>query len=134
MLFVEAVLMALNEGKSGDSLGTVSMPLRSLMPRSLRKSVPSDEEVKLKFWYDFSSPWAFLGWTQLDALKRQFGPSLQIEMKPFLLGVLFREWVSSGLYNFSHNNAVTGLGLLIFPRQQCQRRREGIRNGFNLTG
>jgi len=34
---------------------------------------------------------AFLGWTQLDRLQRQFGSKLRIEMKPFLLGILFRE-------------------------------------------
>lgn len=94
MHFVEAMLIALNEGKNGDSLGKISKPLRSLMPRCTRKGMPGDEEIRLEFWYDFSSPWAFLGWTQLDALKRQFGPSLQIDMKPFLLGILFRECVS----------------------------------------
>jgi len=91
MHFVEAVVLALNEGKNSDSLGTLSKPLRSLMPRAKRGAIPSGEEVKLEFWYDFSSPWAFLGWTQLEALKRQFGSDLQIDMKPFLLGILFRE-------------------------------------------
>jgi len=90
MHFIEGVILALNEGKNGESLGQVSKPLRSLMPRCKRSGIPSGEEVKLEFWYDFSSPWAFLGWTQLDALKRQF-PGLQIEMRPFLLGILFRQ-------------------------------------------
>jgi 2-hydroxychromene-2-carboxylate isomerase len=47
--------------------------------------------VKLEFWYDFSSPWAFLGWTQLESLKKMFDSGLEIEMKPILLGALFRE-------------------------------------------
>ncbi|KAF2214389.1 hypothetical protein CERZMDRAFT_37374 [Cercospora zeae-maydis SCOH1-5] len=91
MQFVEAVLLALNEGKDGDSLSNITTPLRSLIPRCVRGTIPKDQEVKLEFWYDFSSPWAFLGFTQLASLKRQFGHRLQIEMKPFLLGILFRE-------------------------------------------
>lgn len=91
MQFVEAVLLGLNESKNGDSLGQVSTSLRSLTPRSRRQAIPRDQEVKLEFWYDFSSPWAFLGWTQLASLQRQFGDRLQVDMKPFLLGILFRE-------------------------------------------
>lgn len=92
MHFVEGVVLALNEGKNGHELASASKPLRSLMPRAKRGDIPSGEEVRLEFWYDFSSPWAFLGWTQLNALKRQFS-QLQIDMKPFLLGILFREYV-----------------------------------------
>ena len=88
MQFLEAVLLANGDGRK---LSSISTPLRSLEPRCVRRGIPSGEEVKLEFWYDFSSPWAFLGWTQLDRLKRQFGDRLQIEMKPFLLGILFRE-------------------------------------------
>lgn len=91
MPFVEAVLIALREGRNGDSLGRIAQPLQSLMPRSCRSGIPAGEEVKVDFWYDFSSPWAFLGWTQLDRLKRQFGEKLHIEKQPFLLGILFRE-------------------------------------------
>ena len=89
MQFVEGVLLAMNEGRR---LSEISMPLQNLIPRSRNaKLIPSEEEVKLEFWYDFSSPWAFLGWTQLGRLQRQFGKRLQIVMKPFLLGILFRE-------------------------------------------
>lgn len=91
MHFVEAVLIALNEGRTGDEIAKISRPLRSLIPRSTRSGIRDGEEVKLEFWYDFSSPWAFLGWTQLQTLKRQYGEKLQIDMKPFLLGILFRE-------------------------------------------
>lgn len=72
--------------------------LESLMPRCVpvpKRAISRDEEVRLEFWYDFSSPWAFLGWTQLARLQRIFGPGLTIEMKPFLLGILFREYVTS---------------------------------------
>ncbi|KAK4613153.1 hypothetical protein CLAFUR0_12733 [Fulvia fulva] len=91
MHFVEAVLEGLNEGKSGGDIAKISKPLPSLLPRSTRGGIPAGTEVKLEFWYDFSSPWGFLGWTQLARLQREFGKSLQIEMKPFLLGILFRE-------------------------------------------
>lgn len=68
--------------------------LEGLLPRYApvdRRSIPEGEEVKMEFWYDFSSPWAFLGYTQLARMQRVFGPRLKIEMKPFLLGILFRE-------------------------------------------
>ncbi|EME40092.1 hypothetical protein DOTSEDRAFT_179024 [Dothistroma septosporum NZE10] len=91
MHFVEAVLESLNEGRNGDSIARISKPLQALLPKSTRVGIPTGTEVKLEFWYDFSSPWAFLGWTQLARIKRQFGKKLHIEMKPFLLGILFRE-------------------------------------------
>ena len=88
MHFLEAVLLADADGRN---LSAISKPLRSLEPRCRRPVIPEGQEVKVEFWYDFSSPWAFLGWTQLASMQRQFGKRLQIEMKPFLLGILFRE-------------------------------------------
>lgn len=94
MHFVEAVLNALNVGRNGDAISSISRSLQSLEPKCTRgRGIPAGEEVKLEFWYDFSSPWAFLGWTQLARLQRQFGSKLRVEMKPFLLGILFRESV-----------------------------------------
>ncbi|KAF2676294.1 thioredoxin-like protein [Lentithecium fluviatile CBS 122367] len=86
MHFVEASLLAL---KHGGQWGAVS-GLKSLMPRCIRSNT-LPRKVKVEFWFDFSSPWAFLGWTQLQRLRRAFGPDLEIVMKPFLLGILFRE-------------------------------------------
>ena len=88
MHFLEAVLQV---EEDGTNLSTISRPLRGLEPRCKRSGIPEGREIKLEFWYDFSSPWAFLGWTQLGRLQRQFGERLQVEMKPFLLGILFRE-------------------------------------------
>ncbi|KAF2711403.1 thioredoxin-like protein [Pleomassaria siparia CBS 279.74] len=86
MQFVEATLLSLKKGAE-----TSAPPnLKSLMPRCIGSNTLT-EKVKLQFWYDFSSPWAFLGWTQLERLRRTFGKNLEIEMKPFLLGILFRE-------------------------------------------
>lgn len=88
MHFVEATLLSLrNNGQWKDVSG-----LATLMPRCIpyNQAQPS-RKVKLEFWYDFSSPWAFLGYTQLPRLQRVFGHNLEIVMKPFLLGILFRE-------------------------------------------
>ncbi|KAH7064483.1 DSBA-like thioredoxin domain-containing protein [Paraphoma chrysanthemicola] len=86
MHFVEATLLSISQK---DGWKDVS-GLRSLMPRA----IPHNKihgKVKLEFWYDFSSPWAFVGHTQLPRLQRLFGPELEIVKKPFLLGILFRE-------------------------------------------
>jgi 2-hydroxychromene-2-carboxylate isomerase len=89
MHFVEAVLIALDRGIE---YGQVPA-LGGLQPRCLRvPPVPKQRRQTLvEFWYDFSSPWAFLGWTQLERLKREAGTGLKIVMKPILLGGLFRE-------------------------------------------
>lgn len=84
MHFVEATLLARGE-QWGDVGG-----LRTLVPRCMRSN-QMKSRTRVQFWYDFSSPWAFLGWTQLKRLRRTFGPELEIVMKPFLLGILFRE-------------------------------------------
>ena len=91
MLFVEAVLRGLEMSKPFDQVPGIS----SLHPRCVRNASPDalKKRVQLEFWYDFSSPWAFLGWTQLERLQKICGPGLEIEMKPILLGALFREYV-----------------------------------------
>jgi 2-hydroxychromene-2-carboxylate isomerase len=86
MHFVEAVLIALNKGIGYEEVSG----LGGLQPRCL-PSIKATKPTKLEFYNDFSSPWSFLGWTQLERMKREAGPNLQIELKPFLLGALFRE-------------------------------------------
>ncbi|KAJ8112252.1 hypothetical protein OPT61_g5339 [Boeremia exigua] len=88
MHFVEATLLSLRgNGRWSDVPG-----LATLMPRCVPYSMSKiTRKVKLEFWYDFSSPWAFLGYTQLARLRRTFDENLEIVMKPFLLGILFRE-------------------------------------------
>ncbi|KAJ4303339.1 hypothetical protein N0V90_002232 [Kalmusia sp. IMI 367209] len=86
MHFVEASLLAQRSGGSWEQVSG----LKTLMPRCIPDHKLS-ARLKLEFWFDFSSPWAFLGWTQLERLKRSFGSNLDIVMKPFLLGILFRE-------------------------------------------
>lgn len=86
MHFVEAVLTTLNKRITYDQVPD----LAGLQPRCLSSS-NATTPAKLEFYYDFSSPWAFLGWTQLERMKREAGPQLEIELKPILLGALFRE-------------------------------------------
>ena len=86
MHFVEAVLTALNKKITYQQVPN----LARLQPRVLHHSNPT-KPTKLEFYYDFSSPWAFLGWAQLSRMKREAGPKLEIELKPILLGALFRE-------------------------------------------
>ena len=88
MHFVEATLLSLRNNSQWSKVSG----LATLMPRCIPYSgSPLTRKVKLEFWYDFSSPWAFLGYTQLSRLQRTFGSNLEIVMKPFLLGILFRE-------------------------------------------
>ncbi|OAP55984.1 hypothetical protein AYL99_10136 [Fonsecaea erecta] len=84
MHFVEASLLALRRGC--DYAQVPNLP--ALQPRCAPG--PAVGQKKVEFWFDFSSPWGFLGWTQLDRLRRQFGPDVEIVMKPFLLGALFK--------------------------------------------
>ncbi|KAH8681715.1 thioredoxin-like protein [Xylariales sp. PMI_506] len=84
--FVHASLLDL----SGRLAGASAPRVLELLPRC-RPLAPISSPVKLEFWYDFSSPWAYLGWTGLDRLRRTFGSKLEIEMKPFLLGALFKK-------------------------------------------
>jgi 2-hydroxychromene-2-carboxylate isomerase len=89
MLFVEAVMRGLATSKPFDQVPNIS----SLHPRCVRNVTAgvAKQKAKLEFWYDFSSPWSFLGWTQLERLRKIFGDGLEIEMKPILVGALFRE-------------------------------------------
>ena len=86
MHFAEATLLSLQSNKRLWS----SVPgVRSLMPRCVARNT-LNAPTKVELWFDFSSPWSFIAYTQLGRLQRTF-PGLEISMKPFLLGVLFRD-------------------------------------------
>lgn len=88
MHFVEATLLALQRGS--DTPWSAVSGLHTLIPRAVHtNTLPAP--TRLEFWFDFSSPWAYLGYTQLGRLQALFGPQLEIQLKPFLLGILFRE-------------------------------------------
>jgi 2-hydroxychromene-2-carboxylate isomerase len=84
MHFVEAALLSLRHG----SQWSKAPRMLDLLPRCKRG--PASGRKRLEFWFDFSSPWAFLGWTQLERLRRQYGTKLEVVMKPILVGGLFK--------------------------------------------
>ena len=45
-------------------------------------------ERRLTFYYDFSSPWSYLGSTQVERVARENGAT--VEWRPILLGALFK--------------------------------------------
>lgn len=102
MHFVEAVLSSLNRGIAYSQVSG----LGGLQPRCLHRSVPP-RPTKMEFYYDFSSPWAFLGWTQLARMQREAGPLLEIELKPFLLGALFKEYIPPPHSSLFHSSNPT---------------------------
>jgi len=52
---------------------------------------PLKTQRKLTLFFDFSSPWNYLGWTQLGRIVEEMGPDLDLELVPTLLGIVFKE-------------------------------------------
>ncbi len=52
------------------------------------EEAPATDATTLDFWYDFSSPFAYLGATQIEAVARRCGATLR--WRPLLLGALFK--------------------------------------------
>ena len=46
---------------------------------------------RLTFYWDISSPWSFLAWTQFRYLSSLMGPNVNIEHCPILVGALFKQ-------------------------------------------
>jgi len=59
----------------------------SKMPRFFTK--PNSQKPHLKFFYDFSSPWSYIGSTQVERIAKE--TNAELEYVPILLGALFRE-------------------------------------------
>src|SRR5262249_24534176 len=55
-------------------------------PHALRRG---GAPMTLDFWFDFSSPYAYLGSTQVERVAQKHGA--QLIWKPFLLGALFKK-------------------------------------------
>lgn len=64
-----------------DALGAPPINTEALKPRKL-------DGTKVEFWYDFSSPFAYLGSTQIEEVAKHAGAT--VEWKPFFLGGLFK--------------------------------------------
>ena len=60
--------------------------VRDATPSTITKE--GDERRALEVWFDFSSPWAYLGTTQIDALAARTGA--RVVWRPLLLGGLFK--------------------------------------------
>jgi len=56
------------------------------LPRVSVSKSPTTPRKPFRFFFDFSSPWSFLGWTQLHRLT-SLG---DVELVPILLGALFK--------------------------------------------
>ena len=52
---------------------------------------PLKNNATLTFWFDFSSPWTYLGATQLKRIRAEAGPYLNVILKPTLLGIVFMQ-------------------------------------------
>ncbi|KAJ3338819.1 hypothetical protein HDU93_009041 [Gonapodya sp. JEL0774] len=59
------------------------------MPRFTRG--PLMRPRTLRMWFDFSSPWTYLGWTQVSRILEEAGPLCTLELKPTLLGIVFQQ-------------------------------------------
>ncbi|KAI9006885.1 thioredoxin-like protein [Hyaloraphidium curvatum] len=66
-----------------------NLPAPVHMPRIARG--PLSLPTTLTVWFDFSSPWTYLGFTQLPRIQAEAGTNLKIVMKPTLLGIVFKE-------------------------------------------
>jgi 2-hydroxychromene-2-carboxylate isomerase len=58
----------------------------------VQKQIIQKQKPTLTFYYDFSSPWAYIASTQIERVAREGNANL--EYVPILLGALFREYVT----------------------------------------
>lgn len=95
MHFLHAMLLETAAKRDGTTArNSQDVPnLQSLLPRCRPLGALQQDKVRLEFWFDFSSPWAYLGYSGLARLHRQFGglEKLEIVLRPLLLGIVFRE-------------------------------------------
>jgi len=77
-----------------DRLHFVEKALGSKNPQQYRALIkPSHRKNlrKLTMYFDFSSPWSYIGSTQIDRIVKEAGPNVTLELVPILLGALFKE-------------------------------------------
>lgn len=76
-----------------DSIPRLATKLGStyVQPLRLCSHTTSSRKVKLTFYYDYSSPWSFLAFSQLQQVLRNVSPiQVNVEFVPVLVGALFR--------------------------------------------
>jgi 2-hydroxychromene-2-carboxylate isomerase len=71
-----------------DRLDFVARALGDTTPAPVISTRGDARVASFEFWYDFSSPFAYLAATQIDALAARAGA--RVVWRPFLLGALFR--------------------------------------------
>lgn len=59
-------------------------------PQRLLLHSNSSKPVNVRFYFDFSSPWSYLGSTQIEKAMKETNVPVQIELFPILLGALFK--------------------------------------------
>ncbi|KAG9301012.1 hypothetical protein G9A89_018964 [Geosiphon pyriformis] len=84
--FVEGVMESLSRGIKLEEIEDI---LR-FYPRLIPRGTKSVHERRLRFWFDFASPWSFLAYTQLERIQSEAGEKVIIEYMPIVLGGLFK--------------------------------------------
>lgn len=78
-----AIAEARSPGKVPKPISAVQ---ETVMPRK-----PLTNKQHMTFWFDVSSPWTYLGWTQVKRIMEEAGPNLTVSVKPTLLGIVFKQ-------------------------------------------
>lgn len=88
VLFVEAAVSALQSGL--DPLDWEDAPnIANVLESKVKRPLPNVAKGrKVTFYFDFSSPWSYIGYSQLDRFKAL---GCEIEYRPVVVGALFRE-------------------------------------------
>ena len=76
-----------------DSIPSLAAKLGSVhvQPLRLSNSTVSSRKTKLTFYYDYSSPWSFFAFSQLERVLRNVSPvQVEVEFVPVLVGAIFR--------------------------------------------
>uniref|UniRef100_A0A1D1YP08 2-hydroxychromene-2-carboxylate isomerase n=1 Tax=Anthurium amnicola TaxID=1678845 RepID=A0A1D1YP08_9ARAE len=85
--FVEAALTSISTG-----VPLEQMNLLKFYPRYSIENNSKDNSKKvrtLKFWFEFSSMYSYIAYTQLSWIKKQANCEVKIEYMPILIGVVF---------------------------------------------
>ncbi|RUS13107.1 thioredoxin-like protein, partial [Jimgerdemannia flammicorona] len=90
--FVEASLAAMRVAADPMAWDTVPR-IAEMYPRkatAAQAKAWAGRQRTLTYYYDFSSPWCYLAWTQMERVAREAGKGLKLELVPVLVGGLFR--------------------------------------------
>ncbi len=64
-------------------------------------STPQSGSATLTFFFDYSSPWSYVGFERLEQLFRDVSPvNVKVEWVPILLGALFKELGTPNVHQY----------------------------------